>query len=1099
MIFEDLTQKRWKRARLTFVLILAAFFILFSAWIGSLIVNPAMPDFVQTLKYGHAIKNTAELKKMAQADNATVKPQIKPPLRRHISFGAISSSSNELAKINPNGMLSTAFLVQNDDQSVKNYKTHSSQIDIVIPDWYFVTDDSCSISEREDPDITKIIHENGNAAIFPRISNVKGSIWQGDALGKILADNTKRDCLANMISRMIASTSAKGINIDFESLAPEDRDPLLEFLISLTNLLHQQKKLVTIDVPARDPAFDLSYIGKIVDGAILMSYDEHYPGGQPGPIASTNWFTDTFEEVAAEIPPSKLIVALGQYAYDWQIDSSTPAKSMGFEEVIGLAHDLDMQPELESTSKNMFFAYIDEKKHNHQVWFLNGATAWNQYKYLQDKKILGLGLWRLGTEDPTFWQIHNSNSNAENFKIIPAMNTVRYETEGELFHIASQPATGKLDITTDDSGSIDYAQYQTMPSGYVLQRIGNPIANKKLLLTFDDGPDEKWTPQIINILKKENVPAIFFIVGEQAQRFPDIINLMAKNNFLIGNHTYLHPDISTISDNRIHLELNRTNRLIESAYGRKTALFRPPYNTDTTPTDALQLRSLEEVNKLGYVIMGANIDAEDWQQPGVNQIIQNVEKQIVNPNNHVIVMHDSGGDRSQTIEALKILIPDLRAKGYSFVSLDQATGLDKNVIMPPIQKREWIYIKATDLFLFIKDAGWLVIVYLFLFTTIIAIFRIIFLGTMVVRSARKQLIRDKLPVTNELISVLVPAYNEEKTIGKTLEVLRKSTYANIEILVIDDGSTDHTSAVVQEYITKDQRIRLIKKNNGGKSSASNLGLAEARGKLVVTIDADTILYPNTISELIKPFSDKTVDAVCGNVEVGNIHNILTGFQALEYITSQNFDRRAFDELNCIAVVPGATGAWRKERIIRLGGYLEDTLTEDADLTLRLLADGGRIVYAPEARSKTEAPETVSALAKQRFRWSFGTFQCLSKNSKNFFHGSMGWVALPNMFMFQILFPMLSPIGDIVLILSIFRGEVRSILTGYIMFILMDVFGSLLAFSLEKRSKKLMWLILIQRFFYRQFMYYITYKAIIAIFKGKKYGWNKLERTGTVKI
>lgn len=182
---------------------------------------------------------------------------------------------------------------------------------------------------------------------------------------------------------------------------------------------------------------------------------------------------------------------------------------------------------------------------------------------------------------------------------------------------------------------------------------------------------------------------------------------------------------------------------------------------------------------------------------------------------------------------------------------------------------------------------------------------------------------------------------------------------------------------------------------------------------MVTLDGDTIVSKTTIEALVQPLADITVDAVCGNVEVGNAHNILTACQALEYITTQNFDRRAFHELNCISVVPGATGAWRKETVLKLGGYVNDTLTEDAELTLHLLTTGGKIVYPAQARSKTEAPETLINLAKQRFRWSLGTFQCLWKYRRYFFKGSAGWVALPNIFLFQVLFPLLSPIGDIV--------------------------------------------------------------------------------------
>ena len=470
-------------------------------------------------------------------------------------------------------------------------------------------------------------------------------------------------------------------------------------------------------------------------------------------------------------------------------------------------------------------------------------------------------------------------------------------------------------------------------------------------------------------------------------------------------------------------------------------------------------------------------------------------RSLSDPANHVIVMHDAGGNRSETVEALKVLIPKLKSQGYRFIGLPEASGLPAASFNSPLEHSELFFVSVTALVAGILRYGWLIIVWLFFFTTAVAILRILFLGSMVIVSAvnSKRNRVDALP--SFPLSVLIPAFNEEKTIGYTLQSLLKSTYQNIEIIVIDDGSTDRTARIVEEISERETRVKLLSKQNGGKSSALNAGMEMASADIVITGDADTIFFPETLSELAKPFLDPNVDAVCGNVEVGNVRNLLTGFQSLEYITTQNFDRRAFDALNCISVVPGATGAWRRKKIMDLGGYLDDTLTEDAELTLRLLEAGGKIVYAPGARSKTEAPETVSALAKQRFRWSFGTFQVLRKNQKEFFHGSLGWVALPNMFLFQILFPILSPIGDLVFLLAIWRGDFGAIFAGYTLFVIMDVLGSLLAFVLEQRPKKLMWLILIQRFFYRQFMYVITYRAIVAMLKGRRYGWNKLDRTG----
>lgn len=228
-------------------------------------------------------------------------------------------------------------------------------------------------------------------------------------------------------------------------------------------------------------------------------------------------------------------------------------------------------------------------------------------------------------------------------------------------------------------------------------------------------------------------------------------------------------------------------------------------------------------------------------------------------------------------------------------------------------------------------------------------------------------------------------------------------------------------------------------------------------------------------------------------------NILTAFQEVEYVTGQNYDRHAFDALNCISVVPGATGAWKKQKVLDIGGYSGDTLVEDADLTLTLLENGGRIVYAPLARSVTEAPERVVELFKQRFRWSYGTFQCFWKHRRTFGKGSLGLIALPNMLLFQVIFPLLCPIGDIVLIAAVFLGNLQPILIGYVLFFFMDAIVSGTAYVLDKKSVTHIWVIFIQRFFYRQFMYLVTFKSIIAALSGNRHGWNKLERKGSVEI
>ena len=1130
MIFEDRANNRWKKTILAVSLVATIALLILVIWIGSIMTHPSLPSLRvenQRKEWGHEtgqeIRNAelTAIPEKSQKKERSVRIQTnREPLPAAGSIdlheflkkrgkdeattenvpliaGGSGSDAHRMSKRNA---LSTAFLVQDDEDSIRSFQEHADSIDIVFPDWYFVNEPKCHIGTRENLETTAVLHSN-HAAIMPRITNADSAgIWHSEALLSIFSNDEKRKCLIGALANLLKDAHVDGVNIDFEELEADARDPFLDFLVELRAALHAQGQVLTVDIPVRDPAFDVEFIGSVADAVIVMAYDEHYAAGSAGPIASHEWFDESVDELLQSLPSEKIIISMGSYGYDWPVGNPPKrAESLKFSQIMSLAHEVEAEPEMEAASRNMFFGYEGADGVRHHVWFLNGTTLWNQWHSLRNKNILGSSIWRLGSEDPGVWSvIDNPGASADVLIRAKELSTIEYDSQGELFKLREKAQRGEMEITYDDEGFIDSAHYITVPTGYVVERVGKGISPKDLILTFDDGPDEIWTPGIMDILSRYHVPAVFFVLGDQAQRYPLLLERMDKEGFLIGNHTYFHPNIQSISNERLKLELNSTQRIIESACGRKTILFRAPYDTDTSPSTIEQFGTISQIIDLGYIILGANVDSFDWKQPGVDNIIENVKQQIADPSSHVIVMHDGGGDRSQTLAALEKMIPELREKGYRFVGLDEAVGIDRHTLLAPLEEGERVFVAVTKVISWIRHWGWSLIIVLFYITTGISIFRILFLGSIVVRTWKRKERVDRGGAADAVfVSVLIPALNEQETIGKTIRAIQASTHTNYEVIVIDDGSTDQTTRVAGELAKEDERVRVISKANGGKSSALNVGFQAARADIVVTVDADTLLYPFTLTKLIEPFSDATVDAVCGNVEVGNVRNVLTAFQALEYVTTQNFDRRAFEELNCISVVPGATGAWRRRKVLEIGGYADDILTEDADLTLRLLRSGGKIVYAGNARSQTEAPETLRTLIKQRFRWSFGTFQCLYKHRRAFFDGTLGWVALPNMFLFQVIFPALSPIGDLVFLLSIIRGDLGAILVGYILFLVMDLGGSVLAFHIEKRPKHLIWLILIQRFFYRQFMYVVTYISIGAVFRGRRYGWNKLKRTGNI--
>ncbi len=427
---------------------------------------------------------------------------------------------------------------------------------------------------------------------------------------------------------------------------------------------------------------------------------------------------------------------------------------------------------------------------------------------------------------------------------------------------------------------------------------------------------------------------------------------------------------------------------------------------------------------------------------------------------------------------------------------------ERDEIMPPVSsegKQYLLYNKAV-----FSGAGYAkhILTTIFYIAIGLGIFRFLFLIYFAYK--QKKTVSARLFTNSSyqpFVTVVIATYNEEKVIAKTIRSILDSDYREFEVIVVDDGSKDGTSKVMEETFYKHPKVRLIQKENGGKSSAMNLGFQQSRGEIIVTLDADTIIAQDAISLMIRHFEDHNVAAVSGNVKVGNRRNLLTTWQHVEYITGFNLERRAFDELNCITVVPGAIGAWRKKNVVESGYLSEDTLAEDTDLTITFLRQGHRIVYEEKAYAFTESPEDVKSLIKQRYRWSYGTLQCLWKHRKALFHSkhkALGFIALPNMWLFQYVLQFIAPLADILMIMGLFGSNPLKVLGFYLVFFVIDLLASLFAFKLEKENPKpLAWLIL-QRFIYRQFMTYVVIKSIFSSIRGVAVGWNKLKRMGSVK-
>ncbi|MFT3921352.1 MAG: glycosyltransferase [Myxococcales bacterium] len=991
-----------------------------------------------------------------------------------------------------------AFSVRDDSAAQASLERHIKEIDVVIPDWFSAAGPGCAIEEHIDAPSQRILAST-DVLVLPRIANLSGQTWRGESFAAMMRDDVQRGCFVDKLTKRLVDLGADGVNVDVEELAPEDSEPLLELLVDLKNALHARGMRLTVDVAFYDTAYDLEFIGQVADAVFVMGYDQHYPASEPGPVSGRKWFNESVQAALTRVNADRLVVAIGAYCYDWIVAENAPAaESLSFREAMDRARAAGAVPEFERDAENARFGYSDAQQQVHEVWCQDALSAWNQTATLADHGISRVALWRLGTEDETLWSFLGAKQRPAAASVLSTIQQTRSVDlfgEGEVLTIRSEPTPGKRSMEVDGRNRVSYARYEQAPTGFLVERRGSQA--KDLVLTFDDGPDPKWTPGVLKALKELEVPGTFFVVGDQAMQYPDLVADIDRAGHLIGNHTFSHPHLDRLTPAETVVELNATARLLEGLTGTRSPLFRAPYTANVDPSRPEDLGPLRVALQNGYVFVGANVDPLDWDSPGPQVIAQRMVEQA-EQGGRVVLLHDGGGERADTIAALRIAVPELRKRGYRFVSVDQYMGVARAELVEPLSPKEHALAWGNLSVARARSWGWLLLELLFVGCTILAVVRVIMLGALTLAQARKRE-TTRREGYEPLVTVLVPAFNEGLVIDRTIDTLLNTGYEKLEILIIDDGSSDDTAEVVEQRSLKDARVRLLRKANGGKAHAANAGLAVANGEIVVAVDADTLILPGAIERLVAHFGDPEVTAVCGNVEVGNVNSWLTRFQAIEYVTSQNFDRRAFALLNSISVVPGALGAWRRDAVLKVGGYSSDTLTEDADLTLTMLRAGGRIEYEPRAVGRTEAPETVSALLKQRFRWTYGTYQCLVKHRKGFFKGTLGWVGMPNMVVFQVLFAALSPIGDLVMLLSLFRGDAGAFLAGYLVFLLMDVCGSLLAFMLDDKPKRWLWMLLVQRFTYRQLMYFVSLKAMIAALRGARHGWKKLERTGSVEL
>ncbi len=572
-----------------------------------------------------------------------------------------------------------AFYVSYDENSLKSLKENSDSIDIIVPDWYRINS-KLELETSIQPDVDKFIRAN-NMVEIPSISNYVNDKWDPEIVHNLVTTE-KRKAVINTIIESLKTNSYAGLNLDIENIDEADKTAYTSFVQDLYVELHKNNLKLIINLPAEDGTLDYKTISQSCDYVVLMAYDENYAGGTPGPVASLNWSKSVLN--SADIPADKLLGGIGTYGYDWSIGSKDIAVDLGFEEVMQYASAEGVEVNWDDDSQNPYLTY---KKDNidHEVWFLDGTTFYNQVKATYDIGAAGIAIWRLGYEDRTIWKLLKDSKNADEtltaLKNIAPLTEIQFSGSGEIYYVDSESKSGQRDVEIDSDGYISYAEYTSIPKGPVIKLFGKQ-QGKVVSITFDDGPDPSYTPKILDILKKYNIKATFFVVGQNAQANPDIIQRMYNEGHEIGNHSYTHPNIGIISEVMTTFELNSTQRVVEAITGHSTVLFRPTYDaavemsaiTDYTPTIRAQ--------KLGYVTVGETIDPLDWQAPTSEELYRRVMSDLDKGN--IILLHDAGGNRDSTVDALPIIIESLIKQGYTFNTTSQMMGKSRDEVMPAI-------------------------------------------------------------------------------------------------------------------------------------------------------------------------------------------------------------------------------------------------------------------------------------------------------------------------------------------------------------------------------------------------------------------------------
>ena len=702
-IFYSTNSSRWKRF-LWVVKILSVFIfigvacILFSLLHKQVFRLPSLREHLMLAQNENQKYNSADLQ-AAESEHFKKLALEARSLNEHNFYKKDKVIPGEAKKYLP---VRAGFYVNWDIQAKYSLDQNASKMNMILPEWLFIQDTADVVSTDIDLSALEIMRKN-HLAIVPMLSNYFKNVWNGKNVHRIITSPERRTKLIKSLIDVLDKYKFNGVNIDFEELSYEKTDEhLVTFMKELHHELSKKGYLVTQDIAPFNEDYNVGELSKYNDFLFLMGYDQHNSTSEAGPVAAQNWLEAGLGDLCKKVHSNKVVLCIAAFGYDWQ--DGFQGEDVTYQEAISTALESEGNVMYDNNTYNLGYTYYDDNNKVHHVYFADAATAFNAMRTAADFEASGVAIWRLGSEDPRIWKFYSDDLSVAGLTNKPfdvnllqqeqSSYSVDYVGAGEVLNILSVPHPGKFSIEYDKTENlVAEEEYKSLPSGYVINKAGEKKG--QIVLTFDDGPDERYTPRILDILSEYKVPAAFFVTGINAEQNLPLVKRLYREGHEIGNHTFLHPNLELVSDDRLKLELRSTGYIIESITGHATTLFRPPYNTDAEPTNPLQISPIYTARQEGYLTIGSSIDPRDWEEGvSADSIVLRAERQCGLGN--ILLLHDAGGQREATIEALPRIIEYYKTHGFQFVSLARIMDKTRDDIMPQAVGAFDKYLQSAD-------------------------------------------------------------------------------------------------------------------------------------------------------------------------------------------------------------------------------------------------------------------------------------------------------------------------------------------------------------------------------------------------------------------